>query len=175
MESLIQALLIWIASNSRYSVDDIPTPTVLFLTPQEITAEYYGDHTDLIPDNGIDDRVLALYDATAGDNGAIYLRRVKNNLAPVRIGTQVNIHAEFSLPSPTSDPEIFRDDPILTERLLHELVHHVQFHSGEIENFPCRAHGEIEAYALGGLYFKKRYIEDPMPNRNFWAHVYSRC
>ena len=176
MESLAQSLLLWIASHSQYSVDNIPVPTVLFLTPQEITAEYYGHHTELIPHSGIDDRVLALYDATAGDAGIIYLHREVsdwNSTATMKTDSIANTDPLSKVAK--SDLQIIKSDPVLMERLLHELVHHVQFQTGEMEKFPCRAYGEKEAYRLGGLFFKKRYIEDPMPNRNFWAHVYSRC
>ena len=176
MESVAQALLLWIASHSHYQIDDISIPNILFLSAEEITAEYYGHRTDLIPDTGVDDRVLALYDASAGRNGAIYLRREQGNQVSRTVGRQGNSTAPSTLaPSPKSDMEMLRDDPVLTERLLHELVHHVQFQSGMTDKFPCRAYGEKEAYRLGGLYFRKRNVEDPIPNRKFWTHMYSRC
>jgi hypothetical protein len=33
----------------------------------------------------------------------------------------------------------------------------------------------MEAYSLGGRYLDEARIEEPMPNRRFWAHAYSRC
>ena len=32
--------------------------------------------------------------------------------------------------------------PIFQEQLLHELVHHVQYQSGAVDQFPCPADGE---------------------------------
>ncbi len=32
-----------------------------------------------------------------------------------------------------------------------------------------------EAYLLGVRYLKARHANDPLPKRNFWAHIYSRC
>lgn len=137
-----------------------------------------------MPANGIDDRILALYDAQNG--GAVYLRvdpaLVDNNIKsdrfrPVAFQTPNGFADSLLTENDHADANsaLFEDNPILTERLLHELVHHVQHHSGAYDTFPCMAYGEKEAYRLGGLYFDRHYMEDPMPNRQFWAHVYSRC
>jgi len=67
------------------------------------------------------------------------------------------------------------DDLLFQERLLHELVHHVQHVNGAYDRFQCRAQGEREAYLLGGKFLKQHHAEDPLPNRNFWAAMYSRC
>ena len=156
MEPLLAALLLWIDANSDYSTIDIPLPQVVVMTPVELTREFYSDVPELIPAGEVDERVLALYAFDDGSYGTIYVRDCRNEGA-----------FDFE--------EEDCDDPAYLERLLHELVHHVQRFSGVLERFPCRNFGEKEAYLLGGRYLKARYFTDPLPNRNFWAHVYSRC
>lgn len=188
MEAIVQTLIVWIAANSQYSSERVATPEVIFMTSHEITAEYYSEQSALIPTGGIDDRIWALYDSTS-EHGKIYLRwddseselenasaqaEVQND--PLRLVASVKSGLNSEPRSRRkSYEELFDENPILTERLLHELVHHLQFQSGATDSYLCPAQGELEAYRLGGLYFKQRYIEDPMPNRRFWAHVYSRC
>lgn len=185
MESIVQALILWIAANSQYSVENVMQPNVVFMTPQEITAEYYQDYPKYIPANKIDDRIWALYNAESSENGTIYLRidnpTLNQHLRLARQSRAIDLRMDEKGIDREADESsdgyksLFEDNPILTERLLHELVHHVQFQTGVNKSFQCIAYGEKEAYRLGGLFFKQRYIEDPMPNRNFWAHVYSRC
>lgn len=157
MEALATALLLWINRHSDYPMDGITPPTIVLLSPEEITAEYYSENRNFIPVNGIDDRILALYDFQTDAKGIVYLRVAEN-----------------TLDNPAALDEL-KDDPVFQEKLLHELIHHVQYQSGQSATFPCRAFGEKEAYRLGGVFFKQRHVEDPIPNRNFWAHVYSRC
>jgi len=184
MEAIVNALLLWIAANSQYNVDNVAIPSIVFVSREEITAEYYSDHPEFMPKSGFDDRIWALYDAESIENGQIFLRL--EELADASAGGLLN-DPEFistSLKKETqsikqnhaeSFQQQFEQNPIMMERLLHELVHHVQFQTGANESFPCPAVGEKDAYQLGELYFKQRHIEDPLPNRNFWAHIYSRC
>ena len=157
MNGLATALMAWIAANSTYDTAIMPIPEIVLMTPIELTAEAYSDTPDLIPDSRVDDRVLALYSFEDGANGTVYL------LAPEQ-------------PNILVDPEELSEfDPLFEERLLHELVHHVQRMSGAYDAFPCRNFGELQAYQLGGSYLRQRNVEDPLPNRNFRAHIYSRC
>lgn len=157
MNGLATALMAWIATNSSYDTANMPIPEIILMTPAELTAEAYSDTPGLIPVSGVDDRVLALYSFEDGANGTVYL------LAPEQPDTPVD---------PDEQPEF---DPLFEERLLHELVHHVQRMSDAYSSFPCRNFGERQAYQLGGTYLRQRNVEDPLPNRNFWAHIYSRC
>ena len=187
MDAIVQALLFWIASNSQHSVDNIKPPEIVFMSAAQITSEYYAAHRELIPDNGIDERIWALYDAETTSSGTIYLR-VDEFKAREKVTTSTALRGTTFIQAPNSDnslasmhqntasnAQLLEDNPILTERLLHELVHHVQFQTGANKSYPCQAFGEKEAYLLGQRYFKQRHIEDPFPNRMFWAHVYSRC
>lgn len=191
MDAIVQALIVWISANSQYSVDNVALPTVVFMTPKEITEEYYSDVAEHIPGGGVDDRIWALYEVESNENGVIYLRidtQLVNNSASdtmaewqrPRIGVAQSAFSHdvdrvtYDSESESYEP-LFTDDRVLTERLLHELVHHLQFQTGVNKTFKCLAYSELEAYRLGGLYFKRRHIEDPMPNRNFWAPIYSRC
>jgi hypothetical protein len=155
MPELVAFLMRWITLNSGYDTQDVPQPDIFMMTPAAITAEYYdAAGVDPASRRPVDPRVLALYSFEDGPHGAIYL------LAPDPAET------------PADDP---LDDPYFQERLLHELVHHVQRHTGAYDRFLCRAEGEIDAYRLGGLFLRQRRVEDHLPNRNFWARVYSRC
>jgi hypothetical protein len=156
MNDLLAALMLWIGANSTYVTADLPLPAVVPMSARELTQEAYGNVPQLVPDGGIDERLLALYAFDDGENGTIYV---------------LDCHTAEA-PDPDESPCEY---PVYHERLLHELVHHVQQRSGAYAHFPCRNFGEKEAYLLGGRYLKARHVTDPLPNRNFWAHIYSRC
>ncbi|WP_448190096.1 hypothetical protein [Azospirillum sp. sgz301742] len=147
MGELVAALLIWIGAHSGYRVEGIPLPEVRLVTAQEITAEYYAEaRISAYERPEIDDRIWALYDMEGGGHGIVYVVHDK----PL-------------------------DDVEFQERLLHELVHHVQRVNGQYARYQCPAQGEREAYRLGGQFLKEHHAEDPLPNRTFWAAMYSRC
>ena len=156
MDSLIAALLAWIASNSPYDTASMPPPRVIEMTPQELTREYYADAMQLMPADGVDDRINALFAHADGPTGTIYIMA-----AP-----QVADADQFDNP---------HDNPLWREILLHELVHHAQWQSGTAATWACQSYGEREAYLLGGRYLKEVHTDDPMPNRMFWAQLYARC
>lgn len=156
MTELLTALMIWIAANTTYDTAGIPLPEIVELTPRGLTAEYYADAPHLIPAKGIDTRVQALYSGTEGDHGRVYVLA-----AHLVEGTETD-----------EDPY---SNPAFQEMVLHELIHHMQFQTGQTERYMCPAQGEAEAYAAAGKYLRQMRADDPMPNRNFWAHVYSRC
>ncbi|HYH19113.1 MAG TPA: DUF6647 family protein [Azospirillum sp.] len=146
MGELVAALLLWIGAHTDYRVAGIPLPEVRVLSARELTREYYEDAPSTYTRPVVDDRVLALYDPTHAPNGIIFLR---DDLPP--------------------------HDVLFQERLLHELVHHVQTMNGMNRRYRCPAQGEREAYRLGGLFLKESGVRDPLRDREFWAGVYSRC
>lgn len=156
MDAILDALLDWIAQNSAYTVDEMPAPQVLQLSPQDLTREYYTGVAHLMPEDGVDDRLNALYAPGDGTSGTIYILDARA------------VEGADSFDAPT-------DNPLFREILLHELVHHVQVQSGASAAWPCLAMGEREAYALGGRYLKQTGTPDPMPNRHFWGAIYARC
>ncbi|MCB1335680.1 MAG: hypothetical protein KDK26_19095 [Roseivivax sp.] len=156
MEAVIDALLDWIAGNSAYTTDGITRPIVVELSPEDLTREFYSGVPHLVPDDGVDERLNALYAFGDGPAGTIYILDA-NTIDGAR---------EFDAP---------HDNPLWREILLHELVHHVQYQTGEADTWQCSSQGEVAAYTLGGRYLKQRYTDDPMGNRNFWARVYARC
>jgi len=156
MDLLVDALLAWIETNTDYATADLPRPAVVLLEPEALTLEYYAAAPQLVPSDGVDDRLLALYSATDGPHGTLYV------LAPRYV-----TDAEH-WPDPA-------ENPLFREIVLHELIHHVQWQSGAADTWPCPKHGEREAYLLGGRYLNEAGATDPIPNRNFWAHVYATC
>lgn len=152
MENIALMLMLWVGTNTDYNTAEITLPAIVEMTPEEITTEAYTDNPEKIPEDGVDKRVKALYSYEDGPNGTIYI-----------------IDADL-----TDDAQAY-DDPVFQEKLLHELIHHAQRLSGELHRMPCRNFGEKEAYLLGGEFLRRQNITDPMPNRNFWAHIYSRC
>lgn len=156
IKALAAALMVWIGDNSSYDTRGLPLPDIVEMTPEELTAEAYRDNPEILPPDGVDERLFALYDFESGSAGTIYLLGPESD---ARLGTE----------------QIPRDDPVYQERILHELVHHVQRLTGAYETFPCRNFGEKEAYFLGGSFLRQNHAEDPVPNRNFWAQIYSRC
>lgn len=156
MNELISALMIWIGANSSYPIAGLPLPEVVVTTAETLTREAYADVPGLLPADGVDERLLALYAFEDGAHGTVYVLDCR------------------ARESSGTDEEPCRD-PLFRERLLHELVHHVQYHNGVYARLPCRAAAEKDAYLLGGKYLAAHHVTDPMPNRNFWAHIYSRC
>ncbi|MGG7568082.1 hypothetical protein ACQ5SO_18175 [Rhodovulum sp. DZ06] len=156
MDGILTALAVWLASHSAYPATEHPLPELVLLTPEGLTAEAYTDAPRMIPEGGVDDRINALYAIEDGANGVIYA------LAPQFVDGAEHF----------DDPA---DNPAFREIILHELVHHAQSMTGEYGRMQCRAQGERDAYLIGGRYLKSRHARDPLPNRNFWAHVYSRC
>lgn len=156
MEQLATALLVWIAAHSDLETRALPLPEIVLMSPQTLTREYYTGAPHLIPKDGVDDRLNALYAAEDGPNGTIY------TLAPAHIDGA----ADFDDPA---------DNPLFREIILHELVHHAQWQTGQPESWACQSQGEKDAYHLGGHYLKELRVTDPIPNRNFWAHMYSLC
>ena len=156
MDVLIDALLQWIGDHSDYNTKLVEHPAVIELSAQELTREFYSGVAHLMPDDGVDERINALYAYTDGPNGTIYLLQAQA------------IDGADQFDDPT-------ENPLFREILLHELVHHVQHASGTSNAWPCLAIGEREAYLLGGVYLEQVAATDPLPNRNFWAAMYARC
>lgn len=156
MDALIDLLLDWIGQQTLQDTAALPHPAVIELSAEALTREFYTGVAHLMPEDGVDERLNALYAQGDGAHGTIYI------LAP-RLMPEAE---DFD------DP---RANPAWREILLHELVHHVQHQSGVAQTWACPATGELEAYQLGGLYLRQRNAPDPMPNRNFWAAIYARC
>jgi hypothetical protein len=156
MNEALTALMLWITANTAYDTTGMPLPEVVEMTPQELTAEYYGGAPHLMPVKGIDARIQALYSIGEGMHGRVYI--LDADLVP---GADAGDSAH--------------ENPLFREMLLHELIHHVQHVSGAADAYLCPAQGEVEAYRFGGQYLRQVNAPDPMPNRTFWAHMYSRC
>lgn len=155
METLLLALLGWIAANTAYDTAAVPLPEVVPLTPDAIRAEYFHGAGVPAPTRG-GPEVFALYDPGGGSDGRIFI--VAPELTPGLQGGE--------------DP---LENPVFQERLLHELVHHVQHQSGAAARYACFAEGEPEAYRLGGLFLQRHHANDPLPNRAFWGRIYGQC
>jgi hypothetical protein len=156
MDALVLALLTWINDKTAYDTTSMPLPAIVEVSAEEITQEAYKDTPDLMPASGVDARVFALYTWEPSDTGTVYILR-----AAETEGLQLG-----------EDP---LENPVFQERLLHELIHHVQYHSNAYTTFPCKNYGELEAYIAGGRYLQERHATDPLPNRYVLAHMYSRC
>lgn len=156
MKEVLASLMLWIAANTSYDTTGLPLPEIVEMTPEELTAEYYTDAPHLMPVKGVDERVQALYSIEEGAHGRVYI-------------------LSASLVPGAEDGDASYENPLFQEMLLHELVHHVQHVTGAADSYLCPAQGEVEAYRLAGLFLKQRHVSDPMPNRAFWAHMYSRC
>lgn len=156
METLALALMLWIGNNSPYNTRDMPAPAIIEMTPQALTKEAYSDNPERAPADGVDERIYALYSFEDGPHGTIYILQAK-------------------LTEDVEDYPTPSENPLFQERLLHELVHHTQRLAGAYDRMPCKKFAEKEAYLLGGKFLQQKRVADPMPNRNFWAHMYSRC
>lgn len=156
MEAIVEALMQWIEDHSALNKTHAPPPRVLLMSPEELTREFYSDAPDLLPAGGIDDRINALYAPGDGAHGTIYVLE----------------------PEAVPDAKYYEDpseNPFFREIVLHELVHHMQWQEGLNETWACQREGELEAYVLGGRYLRSVGATDPLPNRMFWARMYSQC
>jgi hypothetical protein len=156
LESLITILLAWIGEHSTYDTTQMPVPAVIELSPEALTREAYADAPEHIPANGIDENLFAFYSWDKNDSGTIFIRPAEDTKGP-RFGD-----------SPL-------DNPVFKERLLHELVHHVQYLDGAYERFPCKNSAEAEAYKLGAVFLQQENVPDPLPNRSMLIHYFGLC
>lgn len=156
MDLILDTLLAWLDVNTSYRTGDIPKPELIELSPAEITQEMYSDAKQLIPGDGVDERVLGLYTADRGATGRIYV-----------VGARFLADA-----NKFADPH---DNPIWREIVLHELVHHLQWQTGAVQTWKCRNFGELEAYLIGGRFLRQSRVRDPMANRSFEARMHARC
>ncbi|MDY6926085.1 MAG: hypothetical protein SWN10_03195 [Pseudomonadota bacterium] len=156
MELLITTLLSWIEMHTNYRTHELPHPEVVVLSHKKLTEEYYRNADGVAPESDVDMRLKALYAFEDGAYGTIYI------LDPQSV-TNAR-HYDNPL-----------DNPNFKEVLLHELVHHVQWHSKAVKQWQCSNQGELEAYLLGAMYLNQYNTHDTMTNRTFWANSYSRC
>ncbi len=172
MDNLIATLMLWISSNTTYDVTQIQPPEIRLVSPYEITSEYYRGSDEARPESGIDARIFALYNAKDAKNGIIFLvdPRLTSNLSMESADTDESVKGRSKLLH-----REWLENPVFQEQLLHELIHHVQHQTGAINQFPCPAYGEREAYLLGGKYLNQRYVGDPLPNRKLLAYRYGHC
>ena len=156
MEQLVTTLLLWLAANSTFDVSTLKPPPIVLMSPEEMTSMYYRESGRSPGAIKVDARVQGYFRRLGPDAGTVYM------IAPESVPGAADY----------SDP---RQNPIFQERLLHELVHYVQWSSGEYERFICPAQGEIAAYQLGGRYLRSVGAIDPIKSREFWIPLVSRC
>lgn len=79
-------------------------------------------------------------------------------------------HTKTIYLSDTFNPDKYQD----REKLLHELVHHVQRETRA--SFECDRHREKEAYILGGQYLWEKMRPDPIKHiRKKYIRFFSNC
>ena len=151
------ALLAWLDANADYPpLDGIPPPIVRELGAEALTAELRGVPHDSVSPDEADPRVHALYSPEDGPHGTIFILE--------------------AISTPGLQPgEPPLENPVFRERLLHELVHHVQFHTGAYAAFECRRLAEVDALRLGALYLRRQHADDPFPERWALMRRASRC
>ena len=172
MEQLLATLLMYIGANTGYDVSKVTPPEIYLMTAREITDEYYRGSDATRPESGIDSRIYALYSYEDSEDGVIFLLDPRLNDAL----TSETVDADLtSLDGTEPLDQQWLENPVFQEQLLHELIHHVQYQTGAVNQFPCSAYGEREAYILGGKFLRQRHATDPLPNRNVLAYMFSRC
>jgi hypothetical protein len=155
MNELVASLLIWIGAHSAFDVTGIAPPTLIETSSIEITRLTHRLAGRPGP-SAADERLMGLYDPNAGPNGTIYV--LSAALAPGA--------------SRHEDP---LRNPYFQERVLHELVHHVQHRTGAIEELPCPAAAEHDAYRLAGMFLQHQRVADSTPNRRSLIRILGRC
>ena len=157
MDALVTALLAWLDANADYPpLDGIPPPVVRELSAEALTAELRGEPHDSVAPGEADPRVHALYSREDGPHGTIFI-----------------LEAASTPGLQPGEPPL--ENPVFRERLLHELVHHVQFHTGAFTAFACRTLAEVDALRLGALYLRRHHADDLLPQRWALMHEATRC
>ena len=156
MEALVSALLAWLDTNADYPLEGVPPPIVRELDAEALTAESRGEPHDGVAPGEADPRVLALYSRRDGPHGTIYI-----------------LEAASTPGLQPGEPPL--ENPVFRERLLHELVHHVQFHTGAYAAFACRELAEVDALRLGALYLRRHRVFEWPGRRQRALHEASRC
>lgn len=156
METLMVALLAWLGTNADYTLQGVPLPIVQELSAEALTAELRGQPHDSIAPGEADPRVFALYSWQDGPYGTIFILKAASTP-----GLQLG------------EPPL--ENPVFRERLLHELVHHVQHHTGAYSAYECKEMGEVDALRLGALYLRRHHAVDPLPHRWALMHEAMRC
>ncbi|MEZ5659913.1 MAG: DUF6647 family protein [Burkholderiaceae bacterium] len=156
MDALLTSLLIWIGSHSAFDISRVPMPAVIEMTPLQITRQVHRLAGRRAVPAQADARLFGAYDPAAGAHGTIYV--VQAVLAP------------------------FADDypdrlanPYFHERVLHELVHHVQKHTDALTRLPCAAAAEHDAYRLAGIFIRERQLRDPIAHRPSLLRMLQGC
>ena len=73
MDALIDLLLDWVAQNTACDTAAMPHPAVVELSPELLTREFYSGIASLMPEDGVDERLNALFAVTDGPHGTIYI------------------------------------------------------------------------------------------------------
>jgi hypothetical protein len=156
IEQIAVALLMWIASHSSFqTAGQLPPPPIVLTTVEELTA-LVRQRSGVAPGEAGEWNVYGYLSLDEDDHGTIYVVR----------------------PADTPGAELFvdpADNPIFRERLLHELVHYVQYATGALSGLQCPSMRELAAYYLGGVYLKERAVADPLPDRMLFAFWAARC
>lgn len=156
MKNLLIVLLAWIDQYSIYDTTDTALPAVVEVSGYTLTQRAYRDIPQHIPASGIDEKLFAFYMWNEGDNGTIFIRPAADTPKPEHIANPLQ-------------------NPVFQERLLHELIHHVQYTDGAYERFHCDNMAEAEAYKLGGLFLRQKETADPLPNRQQISYFLGLC
>jgi hypothetical protein len=154
MKALLIALLAWIDQSSVYDTRDMPLPDVIEVDAAQLTQRAYRDTPQHMPDDGVDERLFAWYTWQQGEHGTIYIRPAAQTHGPEYVEAPL-------------------DNPVFQERLLHELIHHVQYLDSAYDRFHCVK--QAEAYKLGGAFLHQKNVVDPLPNRQQIAYFMGFC
>ena len=157
MDEIAAALLTWIALNSTYDVAQAPVPRIVLQTPEQMVQRFRTLAGQSRPAPAIESRVHGHFERAPGRTGTIYIVEPK------------------STPRADEYPADPASNPWFRERLLHELVHFAQHHTGAYQRFECPIQAEYDAYVLGGRYLAQLRVRDPMPDRQLIAVYFRTC
>jgi hypothetical protein len=156
MEQLSASLLLWVALNTGYAVDDIKAPRVVLLSAAELHALPAHLHVASERVDGYSGHRSGAFDWGKDGAPTIYLVR----------------------PSEVPQAENFadaRDNPMFRVALVHQLVHFAQWVTGASRTFRCATQGEAAAEAIGWNYLNSLGVSTSMPSIKRWASLQLDC
>lgn len=160
MKVFMTAMMIWISSQTGWEVPTLPS--LSFFTAQEMKHYAYGCDMDPVPVGNEDlcsSKEFWYLDEYEQQNIPLGLYDHKKQEIIVRDGFDI---------------ESIHDQSIL----LHELVHHMQFHNGVYEKVRCRGELEKLAYKLQDEWLNEKYglrVNDVIGINDLFMFMVTHC
>jgi len=157
---IMLAMMLWIHNATEYTIPK--PPDIVYMDSSGIRSEAYGCDMEIVPEDFVDvcnARDLWFLDDLEKENVPLGLYNHEEKT--------IYINSEF-LKNEAHDKSV----------ILHELVHHMQFHNGIYDKVPCFGRLEKEAYALQDKWLQEKYnvgVHETIGVNDLFLMIISNC